>query len=179
MNASAGLISREKALSLGKIPGWLWLGAGIYVLFLIVGSSLLRDSDTYWQIAVGQGILDHAAWPRVDIYSFTKAGEPWISIFLARAGPVCIELQSGRLDRTDRPCVGAIAATFALLAYILGRRIPSTYAVLVALAALVLSAPHFLARPHVLALPVMVAWANGLMSRKRERGRLRHCGCCR
>ncbi len=62
-----------------------------------------------------------------------------------------------------------IAATFGLLAHILERRIPSTYAVLVALAAMVLSMPHFLARPHVLAMPVMVAWAHGLMTAS-ERG---------
>jgi hypothetical protein len=169
MNASAGLISREKALSLGKIPGWLWLGAGIYVLFLIVGSSLLRDSDTYWQIAVGQGILDHAAWPRVDIYSFTRTGEPWISSsWLAQV----LYASSYNLAGWTGPIVlasSAIAATFALLAYILGRRIPSTYAVLVALAALVLSEPHFLARPHLLALPVMVAWANGLTAASESR----------
>src|SRR6478735_9501279 len=54
--------------------------------------------------------------------------------------------------------------TFALLGHILARRIPSTYAAVIALAALVLSSGHFLARPHVLALPVMLAWAYGLMS---------------
>ena len=71
-----------------------------------------------------------------------------------------------------------IAATFALLTYILGRRIPSTYAILIALAAMVLSGVHFYARPHVLALPVMVAWANGLMEAS-ERRKHRHGGCCR
>ena len=63
----------------------------------------------------------------------------------------------------------AIAATFGLLAHILERRLPSTYAALVALAAMVLSTPHFLARPHVLAMPVMVAWAHGLMTASERR----------
>jgi hypothetical protein len=48
--------------------------------------------------------------------------------------------------------------------FILSRRIPSTYAIMVALATLLLSTPHLFARPHVLALPVMVAWVNGLLS---------------
>ena len=56
-----------------------------------------------------------------------------------------------------------------MLAYILGRRIPATYAVVVTLAAILLSAQHFLARPHVLVLPVMLSWAYGLMSAS-ERG---------
>src|SRR6266545_3675528 len=169
MNANVGMISQEKALSLGGIPAWLWLGAGVYVLLLTVGSSLLGDSDTYWQIAVGRWILDHHALPRVDVYSFTRAGEPWISsswlaqvLFAASynlagwTGPVALAASS-------------IAATFALFTLILGRRIPSTYAILIALAAVVLSSSHFFARPHVLALPVMVAWAYGLMSASERR----------
>src|SRR5439155_2752912 len=63
----------------------------------------------------------------------------------------------------------SIAVTFGLLAHILERRIPSTYAALVALTAMVLSTPHFLARPHVLAMPVMVAWAHGLMTASERR----------
>jgi hypothetical protein len=62
-----------------------------------------------------------------------------------------------------------IAATIALLAFILGRRIPWTYAVVVALAALTLSIHHLFARPHVLALPVMVAWVYGLVSASESR----------
>jgi hypothetical protein len=169
MSAKAGTIQREKAFSLGDVPLWLWLGIGVYALALINGRALLSDSDTYWQIAVGQWILDHGALPRVDVYSFSKPGEAWISSsWLAQilyavsynlagwAGPVVV-------------AAGAIAATFALLAHFLERRIPSTYAGLVALTAMVLSTPHLLARPHVLAMPVMVAWAYGLMTASERR----------
>ena len=169
MTANVGMISQEKAVGLARFPAWLWLGAGLYVLLLAVGSSLLRDSDTYWQIATGQRILDHAALPRVDIYSFTRAGELWMSSsWLSQV----LYAASYNLAGWTGPIVlaaSAITATFALLAYILGRRIPSTYAILIALAALVLSESHFLARPHVLALPVMVAWANGLMAASERR----------
>jgi hypothetical protein len=170
MSIDAGTIHRDKAFSLGHVPAWLWLGLGVYALLLINGRPLLNDSDTYWQIAVGQWILDHNAFPQVDIYSFTKAGEPWTSsswlaqvLFAAGynlagwAGPVVL----------TSTC---IAATFALLTYILGQRIPASYAIVVTLVALVLSMQHFLARPHVLVLPVMLAWANGLLSAS-ERGR--------
>lgn len=164
MNANVGTISQAKTSALGQVPAWLWLGIGVYLLLLISGNRLLNDSDTYWQITVGQWILDHAALPRVDIYSFTRAGEPWVSSsWLAQV----LYAVSYDLAGWTGPIVvgaGAIAATFALLAAILARRIPSTYAIVVALAALLLSIPHFLARPHVLVLPVMLAWANGLMS---------------
>ena len=79
MSANVGTIPQGKTFSLAQMPVWLWLGVGVFVLLLISGGRMLNDSDTYWQIAVGQWILDHAAMPRVDIYSFTKAGEPWAS----------------------------------------------------------------------------------------------------
>jgi hypothetical protein len=169
MSTEAGAIQREKAFSLADVPAWLWLGIGVYALVLVDGRTLLNDADTYWQIAVGQWILDHGTLPRVDVYSFSKLGEAWISSsWLAQilyavsynlagwAGPVVV-------------AAGSIAATFGLLAHFLERRIPSTYAALVALTAMVLSMPHFLARPHVLAMPVMVAWAHGLMTASERR----------
>jgi hypothetical protein len=169
MNAGVGSIPLAKAFSPGRVPAWLWIGIGVYGLLLINGSGLLSDSDTYWQIAVGQWILDHAALPRVDIYSFTKAGEPWISSsWLAQV----LYAASYSLAGWTGPVVlaaSAIAATFALLAHILGRRIPATYTILITLAALLLAKPHFFARPHVLVLPLMVAWASGLMSASERR----------
>ncbi|WP_213286974.1 hypothetical protein [Bradyrhizobium sp. sGM-13] len=168
MSTEVGTIQRAKAFSLGDVPAWFWLGIAVYAL-LLIGRWLLNDSDTYWQIAVGQWILDHHALPRVDIYSFTKAGEPWTSSsWLSQV----LYAVSYNLAGWTGPVVLAatsIAVTFALFAHILGRRIPAAYAVAVAIAALVLSMGHFLARPHVLVLPIMLAWAYGLMSAS-ERG---------
>ena len=65
--------SRARAL----VP--LCVGAGAYLFFLFVGDTLLQDSDSFWQIKIGQWILDRHALPTTDFYSFTRAGEPWIS----------------------------------------------------------------------------------------------------
>jgi hypothetical protein len=169
MTTSAAAASSGKSSIVGQVPAWLWLGIGVYALVMIGGQGLLSDSDTFWQIAVGQWILDHHAVPRVDIYSFTKAGEPWMSSsWLAQV----LYAAGYNLAGWTGPVVLAasfIAATFALLTYILGRRVPAACAVAVAIAALVLAKGHFLARPHVLVLPVMLAWAYGLMSAS-ERG---------
>jgi hypothetical protein len=169
MSANAEAIHQERAFGLGRVPAWFWSGVGAYLLLLINGSRLLNDSDTYWHVAVGRWILDHQTFPRVDIYSFTKAGEPWISTsWLAQilyaetyelagwAGPVILAAAS-------------IAVTFALLAFILGRRMPPIYAAIIVLVVLAVSAPHLLARPHVLALPVMLTWVNGLVSASESR----------
>jgi hypothetical protein len=168
-SADIGTIRQEKVADVSLLPAWLWLGIGVYALLLINGNILLGDSDTYWHIAVGRWILDHGAFPHTDIYSFTKTGEPWVSSsWLAQV------MYASAYDWAGWPgpivlAAAAIAAAFALLAFILGRHIPTRYAVLIPLAALLLSGSHLLARPHVLVFPVMVAWASGLL-RASERG---------
>jgi hypothetical protein len=169
MSIDLAIVRQEKAFRLGVLPAWFWLGIWVYAIVVINGNNLLNDSDTYWQISIGKSILEHQTMPRIDIYSFTRAGEPWISTswlaqvlyaasfeFFGWSGPVVLAALS-------------IAATFALLTFALSRRISSTVAILIAFGALVLSAHHLLARPHTLAWPVMLAWAYGLVSAS-ERG---------
>lgn len=40
---------------------------------------LLTDSDTGWHIRTGQWILKYGRIPNADLFSFTKAGQPWIA----------------------------------------------------------------------------------------------------
>lgn len=142
----------------------VWVGAGVYALFVLAGDRLLIDPDTLWQITVGQWISDHAAVPTVDVYSFTMRGQPWISTqWLAQvlyakafavagwAGPVVL-------------AASAIALTFMLLARFVSRRLSDSATLVCVAAALALTVPHLLARPHALALPVLVAWAAGLIA---------------
>ena len=86
-DADVGAVRHGKAVAVGRVPGWLWLGIGVYALLLINGNPLLNDSDTYWHVAVGGWILSHGGFPDVDIYSFTKAGEPWISTSWQASSP--------------------------------------------------------------------------------------------
>src|ERR1700682_3177611 len=146
----------------GLLP--LWVGVGVYALFLLAGNRLLIDPDTMWQVTVGQWIIDHRAVPETDVYSFTMRGQPWIStqwlaqILFAKAyaisgwsGPVVL-------------AATATAATFALLAKFLSRHLSESTTLVFVAAALALTVPHLSARPHVLALPVMVLWVGELMA---------------
>lgn len=154
---------------LGQVPAWLWFGAGLLLLFVIGGNRALQDADTYWQIVVGQWIIDHRALPTIDVYSFTKAGERWISSsWLAQVLYAASYSTFGWAGPVILAGLGT-AAAFALLAQILSRRFAATHAIIVAMAAAVLSAQHFVARPHLLALPVMVAWVSGLVNASDER----------
>ncbi|WP_424627666.1 hypothetical protein [Bradyrhizobium sp. SYSU BS000235] len=147
----------------------LWIGLVIYIVLLAGGNWLLTDPDTFWQIRVGQRIVEHRALPVADMFSLTMRGQPWISTqWLAQvlygevyalwgwAGPVALASLS-------------IAAAFALLAGFLQRHLGTVPVVILTAAALAVAWPHLHARPHVLALPVMVAWVGSLLA-SAERG---------
>src|ERR1700688_4068406 len=152
----------------GLLP--LWVGIGVYALFLIAGNRLLIDPDTLWQITVGQWILDHRAVPETDVYSFTMRGQPWISTqWLAQV----LYAKTYALFGWSGPVVlaaSAIAATYALLAKFLVRRLSESTTLVFVAAALALTVPHLLARPHVLAFPVMVLWVGALIAAADRRG---------
>ena len=155
MTLSVANTAEEASPLRGLLP--LWVGVFVYALLFIAGDRLLLDPDTQWQITVGQWILDHRAVPETDVYSFTMRGQPWISTqWLAQVVYAKIYLWFG----WSGPVVlaaGASAATFALLARFLSRRLSDSAALVFVTVAVALTAPHILARPHVLVLPVMVA----------------------
>jgi len=146
-------------------PGLLHLcvGAGAFLFLFCLGDLLLQDADTYWHIGIGQWIVDHAAMPYTDFYSFTRSGAPWMSSawlsqvlyataysYAGWAGPVAL-------------AAFATAAALVIFLNLIQSCFEPVHRVLLALLAFVVSSPHLLARPHVLALPVMVAWAGGLI----------------
>src|SRR5271156_6765952 len=152
----------------GLLP--LWVGISVYALFLVAGNRLLIDPDTMWQGTVGEWIIDHRAVPESDVYSFTMRGQPWISTqWLAQV----IYAKAYAVAGWSGPVVlaaSAIAATFALLAKFLSRRLSESTTLVFIAAALALTVPHLLARPHVLAMPLMIAWVGGLIAAADRRG---------
>src|SRR3954462_6293043 len=114
--------SAERAGAL-HAPLALWVGAGVYAIFVLAGNHLLIDPDTMWQITVGRWILDHGAVPTVDVYSFTMHGQPWISTqWLAQVAYA----EASALAGWTGPVVLAaacIAAAFVLLTRFLTRHL--------------------------------------------------------
>src|SRR3982074_747751 len=114
----------------------LWVGVGVYALFLLAGNRLLIDPDTMWQITLGQWISQHRPGPENDVYSFTMRGQPWISTqWLAQVAYAKAYAISG----WSGPVVlaaSAIAATFALLTKFLSRRLSESATLVVVAAAL-------------------------------------------
>jgi hypothetical protein len=145
----------------GLLP--LWVGAGVYLFLFFIGDRLLQDSDTYWHIAIGQWILDHAAMPYADFYSFTHSGSPWMSN--AWLSQVLYAIAYAHAGWGGPVALAALATAAAAMIFL--KLIESYFElvprILLVLLALALSSPHLLARPHMLALPLMVAWAGGLI----------------
>lgn len=140
-----------------------------YLLLLALGSRLLSDADTYWQIAVGNWIIAHHAVPYVDVYSSTMAGKPWISSqWLAQVVFAEVYAYAGWTGVVVLSAA-AIAGTFGLLTRFLLQKLAPTPALVMVAGGFVLASPHMVARPHVLALPVMVAWIAGLLRARDER----------
>jgi hypothetical protein len=147
----------------------LWTGLIVLAVMLAGGNRLLLDPDTYWQIAIGQWMVDHRAVPWTDTYSFTMQGQPWIStqwlaqviysqayVWFGWAGPVALAAL-------------AIALTYVLLTRFLVRHLADVPVMIVLPLSFLMALPHLYARPHVLALPVMVAWVAALLSAAERR----------
>jgi hypothetical protein len=139
------------------------VAAAIYGLLLILGSRLLADADTFWQIALGDWMMTNGRVPDADTFSFTVNGAPWISSqWLAQVAYAKVYALGG-FAGVVALASAAIALAFGLLAYFLLQRMAVAPALILTLAGFVLASPHLLARPHALALPVMVAWVAGLV----------------
>ena len=143
----------------------LWVAAAIYALLLALGGKLLlTDPDVYWHIATAEWIVEHRAFPHVDMFSWTMPGAPWIAkewlSQLLYAGAHAVAGWGGVVVLA----AAAIAASFALLAHFLLQKLAPLPALTLVSAGFVLAAPHLTARPHALALPLMVVWAGVLMN---------------
>lgn len=151
----------------GTLP--LWVGLIIYGLLLSTGNRLLIDPDTFWQVAVGQWMVDHRTVPVTDVYSFTMQGQPWISTqWLAQ---VIFSQVYGWFGWAGLVALTAlaIAVTYMLLTRFLVRYFSDTPVMMLLPASFIVGLPHFYARPHALALPVMVAWVAALLSAAERR----------
>jgi len=163
IDSARGLID-GRARILTRVPAWFWAAVVVGVLVVLQGNNLLIDTDTFWQIKVGEWILTQHALPLVDIYSWTKAGAPWMSSSWLSQVLFAAAYQLAGWPGVVAVTALAIAAAFALLVRPLSSRISIAAAGVVALVAFALVQHHLLARPHVLAMPVMVAWVAGLVA---------------
>lgn len=151
----------------GLMP--LAAGSGVFLLLLWLGPRLLNDPDTYWHIVLGRWIVENGAFPHADPFSHTMIGAPWIAKEWLSQLLYAQAYAAGGWGGVVLLAAAAVALALYLLMRFLAETLDATPALILALAALVLTAPHLSARPHVLALPFLVGWIGGLM-RALDRG---------
>jgi len=128
-----------------------------------MSAGLLRDADTGWHIRNGEFILASHTVPRVDSFSYTRAGQPWYAWeWLYDAAIAAIHHAAG-LNGVVLFSAVVIALTFALLfRFILRRSGSFVVAMLLTLLAAAAAQVHMLARPHVLSWLFTLLWVEVL-----------------
>lgn len=131
--------------------------------FSAVSTTLLRDADTGWHIRNGEIIWATRSVPHVDVFSYTRAGQPWYAwewlYDLVIGGIHHVAGLNGVVLFT----AAIIAGTFAILFRLILRRSGSfAVAALLTLLANAAAQVHMLARPHVLSWLFTMLWVEVL-----------------
>ena len=148
----------------------LSLFVAVLLIPAVLGSSktILSDGDVSWHIATGKWILDHGAIPRVDPFSFTWAGKPWVPIeWLSEVLYACAFRLAG-YGGVAALVTGALMALHAVIYLNASRWIRAALLPIVAMDFALI--PMLFARPHVLTWPILAVW-TWLMLRAREEER--------
>ncbi len=142
--------------------GWLFLSdAGGW-------SGLLVDGDTGWHIRTGEFILDHGSAPTRDLFSFSKAGQPWFAWeWLADTLYALLHRTAGLKGIVLLSAVVIVAGALVVFRHALWRGSNALVALGVALLGVGASSVHHLARPHVFTL-LLMAVALFLLDRDRR-----------
>jgi hypothetical protein len=134
---------------------------------------LVLDGDTGWHIRTGEYILQHAAAPQTDIFSYSKAGAPWFawewltdvqySLLHAQWGLGGVAVASGLL---------ICASAYTLLRTMLWAGANVFISLVLTLLYVGASSLHHHARPHVWTLWLFALSTALLMRDRRKRTQL-------
>ena len=131
---------------------------------------LLQDADTGWHIRTGEWILQHRAVPKVDLFSFTRFGQPWYA--WEWGWDVLFALIHKVAGLAGVAFFNLLILSFiSLLLYKLVCRVTGNELLSVALTVIAMQAStvHWLARPHLLSWLLILAVLHILLSVERGR----------
>ena len=130
---------------------------------------LLTDSDTGWHIRTGEWILKNFRVPTIDMFSFTKAGEPWFAWEWFSDVMIALAHELGGLGGVVLLSLLILGAT-SLCVYknTLEQSGQRVIAIVLTGLAMAVSTIHWLARPH-LVTPLFVAVFCRVLSRAERR----------
>lgn len=132
-------------------------------------SGLLADGDTGWHIRAGEYVLDHHRPPTRDLFSFSKAGQPWFAWeWLSDVLLAVVYRQLGLKGVVLLAGAVVVLALTVVFRHMLWRGANVFLALLACLLGAGASGIHYLARPHVFTL-LLLALSLWLLEADRRR----------
>ncbi len=145
------------------------------LLFLRMGGAkgMLGDGDTGWHVRTGEWILQNGSVPRMDLFSYTKSGQPWYAWeWLWDVGAAWLHQHAG-MAAVVLASMLVLCFTFAMLFRMVRAECPNVLvAFAVTFAATAGSTLHWLARPHLFTLLLVVVFCAVLERARQGRVRL-------
>jgi hypothetical protein len=134
----------------------------VAVQLCIHRSALLMDPDNWWHVRVGLDMLTTHVFPRVDTYSFTFAGAPWIAKEWLGQILLALGYSTAGWGGVVLVAILPIVLTIFLMTWYLSESLKPTLAVVVTLAAAFLLTNLYNARPFIFTFPIIVIWTEHL-----------------
>jgi hypothetical protein len=154
------------------VANWLLLAILLVGIPLLLASEpkILNDGDVSWHIAAGRWILANGRLPNADPFSFTAAGQPWVTTeWLAEI----VFASAFQLD-SYAGLSAVVAGSLLALNWIVFAEVRRTLGPIGITATLiavdVVLSPFIVARPHVLVWPLLASWTV-LLLRSTKTGR--------
>jgi hypothetical protein len=137
---------------------------------VLLAPQVLNDGDSYWHVAAGGWMLDHARILRSDVFSYTFYGQPWHTHEWLAEVLMALAFRAAGWSGVILLYGAAVGSAMAILACQLRRTLVGLGLAVMLLLAFACMSWSLLARPHLLALPLLAAWTAGLLrAREAER----------
>lgn len=130
---------------------------------VLFGPRVLYDGDTYMHIAAGRWMLENRAVLRIDPFSYTFAGHPWLTHEWLSQVMMALVYLGGGWSGLILFFASAAAVAAAVFALYLSRWLQGTALAAAVILSLCALTNVFLVRPHILAWPLLVIWVAELV----------------
>lgn len=155
----------DRAVSAAAGPVVRVLGGVVFGLGILFGLEEIYNYDLWWHLRTGHWILEHGRVPRVDPFTFTVPGAPWLPHYWLSDAVLAATDRILGLEGVVLLKAAVIAGALVLLFRLLVRGGTSPFlAVALILLAILIGRFRFLLRPHVVAFPLALA-SFGVLSR--------------
>jgi len=175
MNVEAGeypqvhtVVDRVVSRSILGLSWPLLLGIAALLLSVSLGWGL-RDPDPYWQIVVGEWMLDHHRVPTWDLFSYTMPGAPATTQEWGAELIVAVIYRLGGWAGLVLLAATIFGVTLAYVARFLLRRLEPLHAVTLTCLAGAMMFPLSMARPHAMVWPLVAIWVAKLVETAESR----------